>query len=171
MPSTRSRGEPILSPDPELERTLCRMNRNLDILDDDHNPKIPPPIDAHDQLLPENHEEGEIHRQPPAPCPQEYYRDNINITDLDGPLFLQHLSQGHSFMVISSLMQVLTARGLFSGLPSEDPHAHIAKLSSMCKSCVGRPNLDMDVIGLRVFPITLTGEDAIWFNDFSYGRS
>ena len=157
MPSTRSRGEPILSPDPELERTLCRMNRNLDILDDDHNPKIPPPIDAHDQLLPENHEEGEIHRQPPAPRFQEYHRGYYNITDSNGPLVLPPLPHDHTFVVTSSLMQMLTARGFFLGLPSEDPHAHIAKVRSVCKSCVGRTDLNMDVIGLRVFPLLTDG--------------
>ena len=66
-------------------------------------------------------------------------------------------------MVTSSLMQMLAARGLFSGLPSEDPHAQIAKVRAVCKSCVQRPYLDLDVIVLRVFPHSLTGEDAIWF--------
>ena len=56
-------------------------------------------------------------------------------------------------------MQMLTARGLFSGLPSEDPHAHIAKVRAVCKSCKGRPDLDLDIIGLRVFPVSLMGED------------
>ena len=52
MPSTQSRGQLILSHDPELERTLRRMNQNLGILDADHNPEIQPPVDAHDRLLP-----------------------------------------------------------------------------------------------------------------------
>ena len=68
-------------------------------------------------------------------------------------------------MVTSSLMQMLTARGLFSGLPSEDPHAHIAKVREVCKSCVGSPYLDLDVIGLRMFRLSLTGEAAIWFTE------
>ena len=56
-------------------------------------------------------------------------------------------------MVTSSLMQMLTARGLLSGLPSEDPHAHIAKVRAVCKSCAERRDLDFDVIGIRVFPL------------------
>ena len=60
-------------------------------------------------------------------------------------------------------MQMFTARGLFSGLPSEDPHANIAKVRAVCKSSVGRRDLDLDVIGLIVFPLSLTGEAAIWF--------
>ena len=57
-------------------------------------------------------------------------------------------------MVTSSLMQMLTARDLFSELPSEDPHAHIAKVRAVCKSCVRSADLNLDVIGLRVFPLT-----------------
>ena len=68
-------------------------------------------------------------------------------------------------MVTSSLMQMLTARGLFSRLPSEDPHAHIAKVRAVCKSSVRRPDLDLDVIELRVFPLSLTGEATIWFTE------
>ena len=71
-------------------------------------------------------------------------------------------------MVTSSLMQILTARGLFLWLPFEDPHSHIAKVRAVCKSCVGRPDLDLDVIGIRVFPLSLTGEAAIWFTELPY---
>ena len=38
----------------------------------------------------------------------------------------------------------------------------------MCKSCVGRPDLDLDVIGLKVFPLSLTGKTAIWFTELPY---
>ena len=71
-------------------------------------------------------------------------------------------------METSSLMQIFTAIGFFSELPSEDPHAHIAKVRAVCKSCVGRPDLDLDVIGLRVFPLSLTGEGTIWFTELLY---
>ena len=36
----------------------------------------------------------------------------------------------------------------------------------MCKSCVGRPDLNLDVIGLKVFPLSLMGEAATWFTSF-----
>ena len=65
-------------------------------------------------------------------------------------------------------MKMLTSSGLFSGLPSEDPHAHIAKVRALCKSFVGRPDLDLDVIELRVFPLSLKGEAAIWFTELPY---
>ena len=53
-------------------------------------------------------------------------------------------------------------------LPSKDPNVHITKVRSVCKICIGRPDLNMDVIGLRVFPLSLTGEAAIWFIELPY---
>ena len=50
-------------------------------------------------------------------------------------------------MVTSSLMQILKARVLFSELPSEDQYAHIDKVTEVFISCVGRPDLDLDVPG------------------------
>ena len=71
-------------------------------------------------------------------------------------------------MVTSTLMQMLTARGLLSGLPSEDPHSHIPMVRAVCKSCIWRPDLDFDVIGLRVFPLSLMGEASIWFTELPF---
>ena len=62
MPNTRRGREPLFPYDYELERTLCNMNRNLGINDDDPNQIILPPVDIHCQLLPddpgENQQEG-----------------------------------------------------------------------------------------------------------------
>ena len=139
----------------------------MGINDDDPNQNISAPVDVRGQLLPDalgEHQQG----QNPTPRPQAYYRGYDNIADSDGPLVLPPLPTGHTFVVTSSLMQMLTARGLFSGLPYEDPHSHIAKVSAVCKTCVGRADLDLDVIGLRVFPLLLTGEAAIWFTELPY---
>ena len=83
---------------------------------------------------------------------------NINITDSEGPLVLPPLKQGQRLVVTSSLTQLLNARGVFSRLPFEDPHDHIAKLRLVCYSYVERQDLDMDVIGLKLFPLSLMGE-------------
>ena len=71
--------------------------------------------------------------QNPVPRPQAYYRGDVNIADSDGPVVFPPLPTGHTFVVTSSLMQMLTARGLFSGLHFEDPLAHIAKVRAVCK--------------------------------------
>ena len=105
--------------------------------------------------------DNSMRMQPFVPCPQEFYRGNVNITDSDGPLVLPPLPHGHTFMVTCNLMPIPTARGLFLGIPLEDTHTHIAKLGFVCKSCVRRPDLDINVIGLRVFPLSLTGDAAI----------
>ena len=144
------------------------IKKNPAYIDDEINPQLPPPIDAHKQVIDDNPGEGNPRRQSPAPHPQEYYRGNINITDSDVPLFLPPLPHGHTFVVTSSLMEMLTARGLFLGLPYEDSHTHIVKLRSVCQSCVGRLDLNMDVIGLRMFLLSLTGEDAIWLSEILY---
>ena len=41
-------------------------------------------------------------------------------------------------------------------------------IRAVCKSCVGRPDLYLNVIGLRVFPLSLTGEAAMWLIEISY---
>ena len=102
------------------------------------NPQFPPLIDGHNLVVVNNLGEDKPRRQHLAPRTQKYYRENVNITDYDGPLFKPPLPQGYTFVVTSSLMQILTTRGLFFGLSSEDPHAHISKVRSVCKSYVGR---------------------------------
>ena len=103
------------------------MNQNMGINDDDPKQNIPAPVDVHGKMLPDAPGEHQQRGQNPVPRPQAYYRGYDNIADFDGPLDLRPLPTGHTFVVTSSLMKMLTARGLFSGLPSKDPHAHIAK--------------------------------------------
>ena len=115
----------MFSYDHELERKLQNMNRNLGINDDDPNQNIPAPADVHGQMLTDAPGEHQQRGQNPFPRPQAYYRGYDNIADSDGPIVLPPLPTGHTFVVTSSLMQMLTARGLFPGLPYEDPHAHV----------------------------------------------
>ena len=88
-------------------------------------------------MVAENPADDALRKQPPIPRLIEFHSGNINITDSYGPLVLAPLPYGHMFLVTSTLMQMLTAKGLFLGLPSEDPHAHIVKLRSVCKIVLG----------------------------------
>ena len=92
----------------------------------------------------------------------------MTIIDSNGPLVLPPLPHWHTYVVTSSLMHMLTARGLFLGLPSEDSHAYIEISRSLCKTCVGISDFDMSVIVLQVFPLLLIGDAAIWFTEFPY---
>ena len=120
MPNTQRGREPLIPHDHELERTLCNMNRNLGTNNDDSNQNILDLVDVHGQLLPDDPGENQQRGQNPAPRPQEYYRGYDTIADSNDPLVLPPLPQGHTFVVTSTLMQMLTARGLFSELPFED---------------------------------------------------
>ena len=115
MPNTRRGREPLFPYDHELEYTLRNMNRNMGINDDDPNQNIPAPVDVHGQLLPDAPGEHQQRGQNTAPRPQAYYRGYDNIADSDGPLVLPLLSPGHTFVLTSSLIQMLTAIDLFSG--------------------------------------------------------
>ena len=44
MPNTWRGRKPLFLYDHELERTLCNMNRNMGIIDDDPNKNIPAPL-------------------------------------------------------------------------------------------------------------------------------
>ena len=115
MLSTRSRGEPILSLDPELNRTLRRMKiqNNPTYIDDEINPQPPPLVNAHNQVIVDNGGEDNPRREPPAPHPQEYYRGNVNIINSNGSRVLTPLLHGYTFVETSIFMQMFTARGLF----------------------------------------------------------
>ena len=97
--------------------TCSRTNPHTLQNDNPHNPtnlgdeidyQLPPPVDAHNRVLVENPGEGYLRRQPPASRPQEYYRGNVSITDSNGPLVLPSLPHGHTFVVTSTLIQILT---------------------------------------------------------------
>ncbi len=106
-------------------------------------------------------------QNPTKPRLRDNYMVDFNTAKSEGPIVLPPLPLGHTFVVTRSLMHMPTMRGLFSTSASEDPHGHMTKLKSVCKSCVGRPELDMDIIGLRVLLVSLIGF-VVWFTELLY---
>ena len=113
MPNTWREREPLFHYDSELECTLRNMNQILGINDDDQNKNMPTLVDVRCQLLPDTPGKNQHRGQNPSPRPQKYYRGYDNIADSDGLLALNPLPKGHTFVVTSSLMQILTARCFF----------------------------------------------------------
>ena len=58
MPNRQSRVIHVVEPDPELERTLRRMNQNLCMQGDEVVPQMTPLVDARDHVLPDICGEG-----------------------------------------------------------------------------------------------------------------
>lgn len=73
---------------------------------------------------------------------------------------LQPLSNNSKFTISNKLIERLQDCGLFVSLPSEDPHGHIHCVAYICRGVLGAHHLSMDVVGLRVFPFSLTGKAA-----------
>ena len=113
IPNTWRERESLFPYDRELERTLCNMNRNIVINGYDPNQNIPALVNVHGHLLPDAPGEHQQRGQNPVPRPQAYYRGYDNIADSDGPLVFPPLPTGHTFVVTSSLMEMLTVRSLF----------------------------------------------------------
>ncbi|WMV13812.1 hypothetical protein MTR67_007197 [Solanum verrucosum] len=150
MPSTRSQGEPL---------TPYKLGEGVGL----QPLRV---IDVNNQALVENilgdAPRAQEPQEPQGPRLYENFRVNLNIADFDGPLVLPPLPQGHTFVVTSSLMQMLTMTGLFARLPADDPHAHIAKLNHEML-LYGSMNLDnsiytweqlIEALLARFFPVS-----------------
>src|SRR5688572_24735359 len=187
MQNTRSRGIPLSPFNPEIQRALRGMannNNEGNVVGDEtadrlrqkqHNdPQRVPLQPPHNVGLQPPQNQG-LHQQQPLHqgLNQQQIARNIHGVDDDtmgstGAILLPPLPPGSKFCITSGLIQMLHSRGLFSGLASEDPHNHLINVAYVRKSGVGDPNLTIDVIGLRVFPISLAGNAAVWLSELPY---
>ena len=109
MTRTKCRGELLIPFDPEFNRTLKIMEnqQNPANLGDGEIHQPPLPVEAHNQDQVENQLGKALRILPPSPRPQDYYMGNVKIGGSDVPLSLPPLTLGHTFLVMSSLMQML----------------------------------------------------------------
>lgn len=71
-------------------------------------------------------------------------------------------------MVNSSFMEILKGSELFAGLAADDPHVHIDNFKVVRNRYAGRPHWEMDIIGLRLFSLSLNHNIRAWFNELPY---
>jgi len=74
------------------------------------------------------------------------YKVNHDVVGSMGAIVVPPLPPGHTFVMTSIVMQMLTSKGLFVGLQSKDPYSHLGKVKRVFMSSVGRSDFDMDAI-------------------------
>lgn len=67
--------------------------------------------------------------------------------------------------ITTKLLQTLQNHILFVDQPLEDPYDHLQNFAHMCRDVIGTQHPSMDVVGLQIFLITLTGNVAIWYSE------
>lgn len=93
------------------------------------------------------------------------YRRDPKAVDVTRAIMLPPIPKDTKFVIYSGFLYILQHRGLFSSLPIKDLHKHLHNVIFVCKSMMGNKNLSMDVPGLRVFPLSLTGEVTVWLSE------
>ena len=99
-----------------LENHTVLGNLNRGNLGDGVDMQPPMLVSANNQAPIENHI-GDILIMQPLTVQRmhDYYRDNMNIVNSDRPLVLPLFPLRNTFVVTSTLMKMLTTRGLFLG--------------------------------------------------------
>lgn len=77
--------------------------------------------------------------------------------------FIPPLAPGAKFSITSTMIQLLNLKGLFGGLPGDDPNMHLVNFITICKS-FNNSGVRQNVIRLRLFPLSLSGEATMWLN-------
>ena len=64
------------------------------------------------------------------------------------------------------MIQLLNLKGLFGGIPGDDPNLHLVNFVTICKS-FDNPGVGQNTVRLRLFPLSLSREAIIWMNELT----
>ncbi|KAF3672677.1 hypothetical protein FXO37_07403 [Capsicum annuum] len=83
-----------------------------------------------------------------------------------GAIVLPILLPGIKFDITSVMIQLLTLKGMFVGLPIDDANLHLTNFLVICNSYT---DLGQEALRLRCFPFYLTREAFLWLGELPRG--
>lgn len=97
--------------------------------------------------------------------------DEEDDTDLDeagaiGTIIPPPLEPRVKFNIISTMIQLLSLKGLFGGLLGDDPNMHLVNFINICKF-FDNPRVGQNVIHLWLFLLSLSGKETMWLNELA----
>ena len=148
----RRGAEELIDFDPEIERTLRRIRRErkekMAVNEGDEVMDIAP-VQEHNNDRPL----------------YEYARPLV--TGLHSSI-RRPTVQANNFEIKPAIIQMIQTSVQFSGLPSDDPNAHLANFLEICDT-FRHNGVSDDAVRLRLFPFSLRDKAKIWLNSLPPG--
>ncbi|KAK4737325.1 hypothetical protein R3W88_001022 [Solanum pinnatisectum] len=100
------------------------------------------------------------------PAHMMYEEDDVELhgTGATGAKVLPALPPGVKFTITSTMIQLMNLKGMFRGAAGDDANQHLMNFVAICKS-QEIPGVNQTTMGLRLFPLSLTGEATNWLNE------
>lgn len=83
-----------------------------------------------------------------------------------GAIIPSPLAPGAKLNITSTMIQLLNLKGLFGGLPGDDPNLYLVNYVTICKS-FDNTGVVQNAIRLSLFPLSLSGEATLWQNELT----
>ncbi|KAH0761321.1 hypothetical protein KY290_017394 [Solanum tuberosum] len=186
MPTTRSKGAPLIPYDLELQKTLRRMvtaqeleaqrerlgleaevtARGVQQNGGNNQPRVVDENRGVDGLVPPQRKPIAPRGRAQHPMHMMYNEDDADFdgAGATGVIVLPAILPGVKFTITSTMIQLLNLKGLFRGAAGDDANHHLMKFVTICKS-QDIPGVNQIAMRLRLFALSLTREATNWFNE------